>query len=240
MYLILPGIHLFVLDFCATACYILNNTGNHSMGEVMHKNAAFNSLLFPLLSVMVLFQFGCPPRDDDPIIPVPAAITADFSASPLTGYAPLAVQFTDESTSTSGITSWSWDFGDGGTSASQDPDHTYSNAGSFTVTLTVTGPDGSDTQAKAAYIVVSSSSPVANFTADVTSGDASLTVQFTDTSTGLYDTWSWDFNGDGPVDSEDQNPSYIYTQAGTYDVTLVVDGPDGDSWITKTGYIIVY
>ena len=42
--------------------------------------------------------------------PVPP--TAAFSGTPVTGYAPLGVTFTDSSTGTS-LTNWRWDFGDG-------------------------------------------------------------------------------------------------------------------------------
>jgi PKD domain/TadE-like protein len=80
--------------------------------------------------------------------------------------------------------------------------------------------------------------PTANFTADQTSGPAPLTVQFTDTSTGNITSWLWDF-GDGTATSTQQNPSHDYTVAGTYDVTLTVDGPDGSNSRTKPGYITV-
>ncbi|MFY1642828.1 PKD domain-containing protein, partial [Methanoculleus bourgensis] len=43
--------------------------------------------------------------------------------------------------------------------------------------------------------------PTANFTANVTSGTAPLTLQFTDTSTGDPTTWFWDF-GDGATSTE--------------------------------------
>ena len=46
---------------------------------------------------------------------IPPAPVANFTATPRTGTAPLAVQFTDASTGT-GITNWSWTFGDGQTS----------------------------------------------------------------------------------------------------------------------------
>ena len=55
------------------------------------------------------------------------APTAQFTASPTSGPAPLTVQFTDSSTGSP--TSWSWDFGDGGTSTAQSPSHTYSTRG---------------------------------------------------------------------------------------------------------------
>ena len=78
--------------------------------------------------------------------------TADFNATPLTGTAPLEVDFIDASTG--GATSWSWDFGDGGSSSAQDPNHTYTAAGTYTVTMTASNAYGSDTMTKVDYIVV--------------------------------------------------------------------------------------
>lgn len=53
--------------------------------------------------------------------------------------APLAVQFSDQSTvGTKAITAWLWEFGDGGYSTAQNPAHTYQTAGSYDVSLTVT------------------------------------------------------------------------------------------------------
>ena len=86
-------------------------------------------------------------------------------------------------------------------------------------------------------------SPVtADFTADVTGGQAPLTVQFTDLSTsinGPITSWEWDFNNDGTVDSYDQNPSWTYTDNGSYTVKLTVsDGSETDSE-TKPDFISV-
>jgi PKD repeat protein len=81
-----------------------------------------------------------------------SAPTANFSAAPLTGAAPLTVTFTD--TSTGIITSWAWDFGDSTTSAQQNPVHVYNNAGAYTVKLTATGPGGSNTKTQSNYIMV--------------------------------------------------------------------------------------
>jgi PKD repeat protein len=67
-------------------------------------------------------------------IPVPT-VGANFSGSPTTGYLPLAVQFTDQSTGP--VTRWNWNFGDGNISSVQNPQYTYPNAGNYTVTLTV-------------------------------------------------------------------------------------------------------
>lgn len=77
---------------------------------------------------------------------------AMFSASPLMGQAPLAVQFTDQSTNSP--TSWAWDFGDGGTSTLQNPSHVYASAGTYSVTLKATNSGGTGTLAKTGLIVV--------------------------------------------------------------------------------------
>ncbi|MCK9306535.1 MAG: DUF3344 domain-containing protein [Methanoculleus sp.] len=81
--------------------------------------------------------------------------------------------------------------------------------------------------------------PVANFTANVTSGDAPLAVQFTDTSTGSPTAWAWDFENDGIIDSTEQNATHTYTAAGTYAVNLTATNAAGSDSEVKTGYITV-
>ena len=70
--------------------------------------------------------------------------TAVASATPTSGDAPLAVQFTgSNSTDSDGsITSYAWDFGDGGTSSVADPAYTYNSAGTFNARLIVTDDGG--------------------------------------------------------------------------------------------------
>jgi uncharacterized repeat protein (TIGR01451 family) len=60
---------------------------------------------------------------------------AAFSASPVTGTAPLTVSFTDETMGDP--TFYSYDFGDGFTSTERNPVHTYRYPGVYTVSLTV-------------------------------------------------------------------------------------------------------
>ena len=69
-------------------------------------------------------------------------LTADFTAAPTSGTAPLSVQFTDQSTSSeSSIASWNWDFNDGSTSTEQNPSYTFNTANTYNVELTVTTED---------------------------------------------------------------------------------------------------
>jgi sugar lactone lactonase YvrE len=79
--------------------------------------------------------------------------------------------------------------------------------------------------------------PSAGFTADVARGTAPLTVQFTDQSIGNITGWSWDLGDDST--SSVQNPDHIYTEKGTYTVTLLVSGPGGSDLLARTGYITV-
>ncbi|MGD0533810.1 MAG: PKD domain-containing protein, partial [Methanoregula sp.] len=87
------------------------------------------------------------------------------------------------------------------------------------------------------YFVYGSALPVANFTANVTSGMAPLTVQFNDTSTGSPTAWNWSF-GDGNY-SAAQNPVYTYTAAGNYTVCLTATNAGGSNTTIQTDYIIV-
>lgn len=67
--------------------------------------------------------------------PTPAPLSADFSASPTSGQAPLQVQFFDLSAGSP--VAWNWDFGDGGSSTQKSPIHNYLRPGIYTVDLTV-------------------------------------------------------------------------------------------------------
>src|SRR2546426_1160276 len=168
--------------------------------------------------------------------------TAAFTGSPTSGQTPLTVQFTDQSTAGSApITSWQWTFGDGGTSTARSPSHTYTDAGSYTVSLTITTSAGQDTQTKTSYVNASSPIfPTALFSGSSTSGPAPLMVQFTDQSnpgSSPISSWFWSF-GDGST-STAQNPSYMYTAAGNYTVSLKVMTSAGQDTQTKTNYVAV-
>jgi PKD repeat protein len=83
-----------------------------------------------------------------------STISVDFSASPISGIAPLTVYFTDQSTGD--ITSWKWDFNYDGIvdSTKQNPSYTYQESGDYTVCLTVGGSWGTHTETKSHYISV--------------------------------------------------------------------------------------
>ncbi len=127
-------------------------------------------------------------------------------------------------------TAFLWNFGDGFTSTLRDPTHTYAAANKFTVSLTGTNPAGSapSTLPPPGHISVSNIE-TAVFTRSPASGEAPLTVQFTDASTGNPQTWSWNF-GDSSAPSTLKNPSHTYTTPGKYTVNLTVSGWCGSDY----------
>ena len=160
---------------------------------------------------------------------------ANFNSNITSGYAPLYVKFTYLSMNANG---WNWNFGDGTNSIEQNPTHTYSTAGKYTVNLTVNNENGSDSKTLKIFVynVPSKILPIANFTSNVTSGYAPLSVQFTDTSQNAT-ARSWDFDKDGIADSSDAKPIYTYNVPGTYTVNLTVSNENGTN--SKTATIIV-
>jgi len=97
----------------------------------------------------------------------------------------------------------------------------------------------------------------ADFSTDITSGVAPLTIQLSSEVTGDPKSWSWIF-GDGGTSTE-QNPVYTYRTPGNYTIRLSVDGgrlvctkPDyikvtpilfgdanGDGWVTQADTLLV-
>ncbi len=174
---------------------------------------------------------------------------AGFTADTVSGLPPLTVQFTD--LSTGGPVSWTWDFGDGDSDTSQNPSHTYTDAGTYTVTLTAVNRQGTSYQhSESGYITVDeatatptdttttdSSALAAAFSGYPLNGTGTLTVEFTDSSTGSPDGWSWDF-GDGTT-STDENPSHLYTNPGLYTVSLEITKSGETDETTKVSYITI-
>ena len=93
------------------------------------------------VSLTVAGPYGSHTRTRSAFVTVqwPAPVP-EFTAGPVSGFAPLSVAFTD--LSSGNATSWTWSFGDGTTSRARFPVKVYNRTGAFTVTLTVKGPGG--------------------------------------------------------------------------------------------------
>jgi PKD repeat protein len=192
-------------------------------------------------------------------VPTQVSPVIAFYAEPLDGPAPLEVDFTDMSTG--GPTSWNWDFGDGTSDTIKNPTHTYQDAGTYTVRLTATTRTGSASSTREDYIIVESAvtttatttstttttttgtttattgsaSLLADFTGSPRSGTAPITVVFSDSTVGTPISWLWDF-GDGATDTT-QNPVHMYTEVGTYTVSLTVNSSGSGKKVKKADFI---
>jgi PKD repeat protein len=71
----------------------------------------------------------------------------------------------------------------------------------------------------------------ASFTFAPESPSPGESVQFTDTSTGSPAAWSWDFNDGGT--SAERNPSHVFSQSGSYSVSLVVSNGSDSSSVSR-------
>ena len=98
------------------------------------------------------------------------APTADFTANATSGSAPLAVQFTDQSSN--GPTAWEWDFNSDGKidSTEQNPLYVYTAQGTYSVTLNAINGTARGSTTKSNYITVGNL-PVAAFTVSPQEGD---------------------------------------------------------------------
>jgi len=141
---------------------------------------------------------------------------ASFTADPTTGEAPITVTFTNTSQNAYGVY---WSFGDGNSSNDWSPTHTFEYGGTYSVSLQV----WDDYYVDYYYMDLTFTGtpppmPVANFTADPASGEAPVTVTFTNLSENT-DYVYWDF-GDGSGWYTDWNPTHTFEYAGTYTVYL--------------------
>lgn len=140
--------------------------------------------------------------------------------------------FTDNSTVNAvfgdNVTGWAWNFGNGSTSTQQNPNHTFGSQNVYNVSLTVTTNNGCTNNVTIPVTVYPI--PVANFSSNVVC--LGVPTAFTNTSTvsnenspNTINNWLWNF-GDGGT-STNQNPSYTYTAAGSFNATLTVTTNNG-------------
>jgi PKD repeat protein len=166
-------------------------------------------------------------------LPPPPVVV--LRVQPDSGVAPLLVAL-NGCASTGAITTFNWDFDSDGVIDETGPcqtTHTFAAPGTYLVTLNVTGPGGNTSAAQ--NIAVSTPPPVASFTAVPPSGQAPLSVQLTDTSTGAITSRTWDLGNGDTITSPNPAPiTYTYDEAGTYTVTLTVTGPGGTNATSQT------
>jgi alpha-tubulin suppressor-like RCC1 family protein/PKD repeat protein len=191
------------------------------------RNAAPHDTTLPTVSTVS-------PEDGAASVPVDTNVTATFSEA-MNGSTITAESFTLAGSAASGTVTY-----DPATfTATFTPDAALAYNHMYTATLSTNITDLAGNPLAASYVwsFTTESAFVVDFSAQPTDGYAPLAVQFTDMSTGVFTSWEWDFNGDGIVDSTDENPIHEFG-SGTYTVSLTAHGPDGSNIRTKTNYIV--
>jgi len=189
----------------------------------------------------VITQTVSGPGGNDQATEVVDVLALSIMASPATGAAaPADISFTADTNGPIGFALWTID---GVNHAGTSVQHRFNQPGTYLVELVLgelsTGLLG---QTSMEY-VVGYGPAVAEFEPSVSGGTGPLTVTMLDDSTGEIDQWNWDF-GDGtecvypapavpdPIDPIDvcssPSPNHEYANIGSYDVSLVVTGPDAD------------
>lgn len=129
--------------------------------------------------------------------------------------------------------SYIWSFGDGSGSSQTNPTHIYENGGSYSVSLTTSNNCGTNQTSSLVTITIL---PTASFTSNNTTGCATHTIEFTNTSSD-GNSYLWEFEGGNPATSTVENPSVEYDTEGNYDVTLTVTNTFGSDEYTLNNAI---
>ncbi|MBK7869522.1 MAG: PKD domain-containing protein [Saprospiraceae bacterium] len=157
---------------------------------------------------------------------IEATPSASFSANATQGCAPFTITFQNNSSSNATSFVWILPGASPGFSTQRNPTVIYNMPGNYNVTLVASNATGIDTLTLENFIVVNQT-PEAEFSNIVND----LNVSFSNNSI-LGDTFFWNF-GDGMMSNE-SSPNHIYTQAGSYDVTLITNNICGSDTITKS------
>ncbi|MCC6726262.1 MAG: choice-of-anchor B family protein [Saprospiraceae bacterium] len=149
-----------------------------------------------------------------------------FQASATTGCAPMTVNFTDASDSTS-VWNWSFPGGTPSTSNQQNPTVVYSGTGVYDVTLSVTTASGNQYVVERPGFITVNASPSADFSYSVIGNVAN----FTNLASSPNATYTWNF-GDNSTSTQ-ANPAHTYNSAGNYTVTLTASNNCGTVTATQ-------
>ncbi len=103
-------------------------------------------------------------------------------------------------------------------------------------------PDGTITDIGAYYFHHYAEAIYPDFSSDSICGNPPLDVSFFDESLNFNTeiiSWAWDFNSDGIIDSNEQNPEWIFEEIGLYSVSLSISDGIISETMTKENYIYV-
>jgi len=198
---------------------------------MLHLKSTATNLMVIVLT-LILTIVGCSEKDNiigpEPVPTVPLSCTIGGIQSS-NGGSPRDVTCFATANGGSVPYQYSWEFGDNHSSSDSLATHSYTSDGDYQVSLMVTDADGMVCSKDTTIQVTSSASFTCQASADRTTGQAPLTVQFSCTASGgtLPYRYAWSF-GDNSSSSI-QSPSHTYTSAGTYTAEVTTSDATGMS-----------
>ncbi|MCC9166858.1 PKD domain-containing protein, partial [Pontibacter harenae] len=123
------------------------------------------------------------------------------------------------------IARYEWDFGDGETADEKNPSHIYKLSGTYTVIMRAYSEEGC--YGSVSQNITITTTPQAKFSAPSACAGSPVAFQNESTVSSGTMTYLWDF-GDGTSSTEEQ-PSKLYSRAGTYKVQLTAKNSLGCS-----------
>jgi PKD repeat protein len=172
----------------------------------------------------------------------PGSFSLSLSASPVSGPAPLLVQFQAAVAPSTTSATFNWSFGDGTglnvtAVGSSSPSHLYRDPGLFTASVAAYSSGGSTNAS--VHLRVDPGNLSVGIAADPPGGPAPLTVHFTvviSGGSGTYKSILWSF-GDGDNGSG-ADILYTYAHAGSFPVSVNVTDELGHSAVATTSVVV--
>ncbi|MBS1655844.1 MAG: PKD domain-containing protein, partial [Bacteroidetes bacterium] len=231
-----PSLTVNFQDLSINASSWLWNFGDGNTSTAQNPSHTYNNYGSYNVSLIITNASGCSETiQKNQFVKIARAVIT-IPSLPMKGCIPFVITPIPGITALDAVTSYTWDFGDGGSSTLPNPSHTYSVQGTYTVKLVITTSSGCTDSLIIPAAVTVGSKPTADFSATPNPVCAFQPVQFTDLSTPANQ-WQWQF-GDGGS-SAIQNPSYTYTDTGSFSVTLIVTNNGCPDTAIKTNYVTV-
>lgn len=169
---------------------------------------------------------SCGTNTSTQVVTIVTPPTAGFTVSNGNGCVPLMVTYNNASSANA--TSFNWQFAGGTPSSStaQNPTVTYANTGTYSAILTVSNSAGTSSTTQT-NVITAGTVPSAGFIINQNGASAS----FSNTSNGAT-TYNWNFGDGGTANTI--NPNHIYSNDGTYTVTLTATNNCGNTTSTQT------
>ncbi len=178
--------------------------------------------IFTLMAFLTLL-FAC--KKDNEEEPLIAQIDGD-------GFEILAgdsITFRDISSGKASRWKWTFEGGNPASSELSSPTVTYTEPGTYKVTLEISNAVSTQTVTKDGFVRVGYNQIGAAFTADKTMIQQGESVQFTDQTTGIPESWEWQFIHETAgvlYTSNEQHPLIQFDEPGIYTVKLKASNPE--------------